>query len=216
MPKNALLACGVLSSLVYVAADILGALSWDGYHHASQAISELSAIGAPSRSRVLPLFLAYDLLVIAFGFGVRASAGRRQSLRVAGAFVVAVGTISLVATAFPMQLRGAERALTDMMHIVLTAATVLCILAGVGFAASAFGKGFRRYSIATIVTLLVFGILAGLDAPRVDANLPTPFLGITERINVGAYLLWVAVLAIALLRARPGGAAAPALRPLRS
>lgn len=209
MPRNALLLCGTLSSLVYGMADLLGALSWNGYHYASQAISELSAIGAPSRSQVFPLFVIYDLLVIAFGFGVRASAGRNRGLRVTGAFLIAVGVVGLVATQFPMQLRGAERALTDTMHIMLTAVIVLCIFIVVGFGAGAFGKGFRVYSIATVLVMLVFGVLAGLDGPRVDANLPTPFLGVTERINVGAYLLWVAVLAVALLRTHRHGRSHP-------
>jgi hypothetical protein len=42
--------------------------------------------------------------------------------------------------------------------------------------------------------------VAGLDAPRIEANLPTPWVGVTERINIGVFLLWVVVLATALLR----------------
>jgi len=132
MPRSALLACGVLSSLLYVATDIFGALTWQGYHYASQAISELGAIGAPSRPYVSPLFLAYDLLLIAFGIGVRRGAGRASRLRVTGGALIAIGAVGLVATQFPMQMRGTPPALTDTMHIVLTAATVLCILLAAG------------------------------------------------------------------------------------
>jgi len=32
------------------------------------------------------------------------------------------------------------------------------------------------------------------------ANLPTPWLGVTERISIFGYMLWIAVLAIVLLR----------------
>lgn len=216
MSRNALLACGILSSLVYVLADILGALSWDGYQYASQAVSELSAIGAPSRPYVLPAFLAYDLLMIAFGFGVRASAGRRRALRVTGACLIAIGAIGLAAFFFPMQLRGTERALTDTMHIVLTTLTALAILVAVGSSVGAFGNGFRLYAIATILVLLLFGVTAELDAPRIDANLATPYLGITERINIGAYLLWVAVLAIALLRTGLGESRPSAFKSIRT
>jgi hypothetical protein len=52
----------------------------------------------------------------------------------------------------------------------------------------------------------VFGVLTGLDAPRLAANLPTPWMGVWERINIFGYLLWIIVLAIILLRekgARP-------------
>jgi hypothetical protein len=48
--------------------------------------------------------------------------------------------------------------------------------------------------------LLVSGSLTFLYAPRLAANLPTPGMGLVERIDVGSYLLWVAVLAVLLLR----------------
>jgi hypothetical protein len=59
---------------------------------------------------------------------------------------------------------------------------------------------FRIYSIVTIVILLAFGALTTADASRVAANLPTPWVGLWERINIGVFLLWVVVLAIALMR----------------
>jgi uncharacterized membrane protein len=79
---------------------------------------------------------------------------------------------------------------------------VLLMLLAIGFGAAAFGKRFRLYSIATILMLVVGGVLTGLDQPRMEANLPTPWMGVWERINIGVFLLWVVVLAIALLRAQ--------------
>jgi hypothetical protein len=46
MARQLLLACGILSSLLYVATDILGGLRYEGYSFTSQAVSELMAIGA--------------------------------------------------------------------------------------------------------------------------------------------------------------------------
>ncbi len=43
-----------------------------------------------------------------------------------------------------------------------------------------------------------------MDGPRVAAQLPTPWLGIKERINIYASMLWVLVLAIKTLRAENG------------
>jgi len=68
-----------------------------------------------------------------------------------------------------------------------------------GFAAAALGKRFRIYSIVTIVILLVFGGLTGMDSPNIAANLPTPYVGIWERINITAFLTWIIALAITLL-----------------
>jgi hypothetical protein len=38
-----------------------------------------------------------------------------------------------------------------------------------------------------------------LEATRLAAHQPTPWLGIAERINIGAYLLWVMALALSQL-----------------
>jgi len=109
MVREVLLICGIASSLLYVATTILGAMRWKGYSSTSQTVSELSAIGAPSRPLVVPLFLTYSVLV--------------------------------------------------------------------------------------------FGALAGLDAPRIEENLPTLRVGVIERVSIFGSLLGFAVLAIRLLRA---------------
>lgn len=112
--------------------------------------------------------------------------------------MVAYGVIGLFWP--PMHMRGAEFTLTDTMHIVFAMVTVLLMLLAIGFGAAAFGKRFRLYSIATIALLVVFGALTGLQAPRIAANLPTPLVGIWERINIGVFRICVMALAIALLR----------------
>lgn len=179
-------------------------MRWEGYSYTSQTISELMAIDAPSRPLVVSLFLAYDVLVIAFGLGVWGSSGRNRALRVVAGLMVAYGVVCLVGPFVPMHLRevlakgGGTR--TDTMHIIVTSVLVLFILLQIGFGAAALGKRFRLYSIGTILVLVAFGALAGMDGSRLGANLPTPWLGVKERINILAYLLWVVVLAITLLR----------------
>jgi len=195
--------CGILAPMLYVGTDVVAALRWEGYSYAAQTISETFAIGAPTRSLILLRSVGYSLLVIAFGLGVLESARGRRRLLVAGGLLVGISIIDLLAPfVAPMNLRGAERTLTDTMHIVLASVDVLFILLIIGFGASAFGKRFRLYSIGTLLIVIAFGALAGLDAPRVAANLPTPWLGVTERISVFSYMLWLMVLAIGLLRER--------------
>jgi hypothetical protein len=57
-------------------------------------------------------------------------------------------------------------------------------------------------------TLLTCGILAPLLYVGSDivAAMPTPWLGVRERINIYGYMLWVAVLAIVLLREKKSAA----------
>ena len=58
----------------------------------------------------------------------------------------------------------------------------------------------RAERCATIVILLAFGGLTIANATRVATNLPTPWAGLWERINIGVFLIWVVVLAVILLR----------------
>ena len=200
--RKIFLVCGVLSSLLYVAMNVFVPMQWQGYSSASQTVSELSAIGAPTRPLWVPFGIAYTLLVAAFGWGVRASAHRNRPLRVAGGLLMAYGVIGLAWP--PMHLREVLAAgggtLTDTMHIVFAMVTVFLMLLAMGFGSTAFGRRFRLYSIATMVILFACGALTVPEAPEIQANLPTPWIGVWERINIGVFLLWVVVLAITLLR----------------
>ena len=170
--------------------------------------AKLSAIDAPSRPLVVPLGLAYSVLVIAFGVGVWGSAGRKRALCVVAGLLVGYGVACLAAPFTPMHLREVLATdgptLTETLHKTMAIVDALFLLLAIGFGATAFGKRFRVYSIGTILVLLVFGALAGLDAPQIEANLPTPWAGVTERISIFGSLLWVAVLATALLRVHVG------------
>ncbi len=188
---------------MYVGADVLAALQYPDYHsYTSQAISELTAVGAPTKDLVEPLFMAYAILAIAFGVGVWTSAPRQRGLHLLGGLLVGIGAVSLLAPLAPMHLRGTGNISSDAPHIVLTTVTVLFILAAIGFWAFLFGRRFRRYSLATLLTLLVFGAWTGFESTRLAAQQPTPWLGVAERTHIGAYLLWVLVLAVTLLRSR--------------
>jgi len=89
---------------------------------------------------------------------------------------------------------------SDTLHQVLAAVTVFFMFLAIGFGATGFGKRFRLYSIVTIVVLLVFGGLTFLEAPRLQMNLPTPWIGLWERVNISVFLMWVVVLAAVLFR----------------
>jgi hypothetical protein len=193
-----LIACGVISSVLYAAMLILIPLGWPGYSSAAQAVSELSAIGAPTRSLWAPLGVLYTVLVSAFGTGIVMQRPRKRSLRIAGSVLVVYGVLGLFWP--PMHLRGVQPTLTDALHVVFSVATVLLMLLAIVFGAAALGNAFHTFSVATIGVFVLFGTLTFLEAPRLAANLPTPWLGIWERVNIGAFLVWVAVFAMALSR----------------
>jgi len=200
--RKALLICGVVSSLLYGA--MIGTIRFEGYSRISQVPSELTAIGAPTRSLWMLLGAVYTVLVTAFGWGVWRSAGRSRALRIIGALMLAYGSLGLLWPFAAMHQRDVLAAgggtLSDTMHVALGGVTVLLMFLAIAVGATAFGKRFRLYSVSSIAILLAFGVLTFWEAPRLQANLPTPWIGLWERINISVFLLWVAVLATALLR----------------
>jgi len=209
--RKTLLVCGIVASLLYVIATVLGAMRWEGYSATSQTVSELFAIDAPSKSLVDPLFVIYSILWIAFGVGVWQSAGPTRVLRIAAVGLIGKEVEGLVVQLFfPMHQRGVATTANDPLHGILTYVGVAFFLTAIGFAATAFGRRFRLYSIATLLVCIAFGTLTGLDVPRMVGNQPTPWMGLFERINIFSYLLWAAVLAMMLLRGQATShAAAP-------
>jgi hypothetical protein len=99
-----------------------------------------------------------------------------------------------------MQPRGTGNLETDRPHIILTGVLVLLTLPSMGFGALALGKRFRIYSFVTLLTMVVTGVVSAPYGARLAAGQPTPGFGVTERILIYSSLLWIVVLAIALLR----------------
>jgi hypothetical protein len=126
--RKVLLACGILSALLYAFMNVFVPLQDPNYRFASQTVSELSAVGAPTRALWGRFGIVYSVLF--------------------------------------------------------------------------FGTRFRIYSIASLVALIVCGVLTGIESPRIAANLPTPSVGIWERLNIATFFLWVIALAVTLLRRR--------------
>ena len=196
-----LLLCGIASSVVYVATDVLAALSWPAYDYTAQSVSQLLAIGTPTRSFVFPLMSAYNALVVAFGVGVFASAGSTRSLRVTGILLVVYGIVSHMGlTLFPLRLGETEASDNAGAHIAITAAIVLSMLLFIAVGAIARGRIFRVYSGLTIMAIIVGGALTGMQVETLAAEGSSPWLGVVERVNIYSMMLWVAVFSIALLR----------------
>jgi hypothetical protein len=212
MTRKLLLACGVLAALVWMGTDIYASLRYAGYRYPFQVISDLSAVGAPSRAFVNQFDLAYVVLKIAFAVGVWVSADQKRALRLAAGALLASGVVDLVVFFFPWNPGEPGGSFSNVMHSILAGgANVLLMLTAIGLGAGADSTWFRLYSYGTLLVLLVSGGMMALldtgplDASTLSANLPPPWFGLTERINAYGFVLWMIVLALVRLGQRPAG-----------
>ena len=197
---KALLLCGVISSVWYFAINIFVPMQYGGYNVADFTVSELSAIGAPTRILWVLLVSPYPLLLAGLGWGVLRSSPSSKKLRIAGALIIAYSLFNLFWP--PMHLRGTPPTLTDALHIAWASVTVLLMLLMMGFGAAALDRKFRIYTIWSMVLLLLFGIMTSAYAPNIPTNGPTPMIGIWERINLGIFLIWIVLFALKILRVK--------------
>lgn len=212
MLRKLLLGSGLASSVLYIAADIIGSLRYPGYSWLDQEFSELTAQGAPTRPLMIALVeLPYNLLVLALAAGLWTATGPRQrAARIAAAALVGYVLFGFIGgTITPMNTRevlaAGEATSRNAFHGPMTMVSSISCAAAIVFGGQLLGKRFRYYSYATVVTLVVFGALAGSQIPQMEANQPTPWMGLEERVNIYAIMLWFAVLAVGLLRAEATG-----------
>ena len=208
MSRKILLGCGIVTAVWWVAMDIVGSLRYPGYSYRDQTISELSAQGSPVRMfMMLVSGIPYAVLLIGFGLGVWRAAGGSRAGRISAAVIIAEAVWGFAGgLAFPMATRAASAAgqdtLRNQMHAWYGIGMPILFVVAVGFGSRLLGRRFRYFSYAIILVTFVFGLVQSLQASAMLANRPTPWMGAEERVCAYAPMLWFAVLAIGLSRAR--------------
>ncbi len=199
---RALLACGLIAPLVYLATDSIASSRDAGYSWTDQAVSELFALEAPTHDLVVTLFTIYNALLFAFAVGVWRAA-RDSRARRAIAVLLAASACLGVATDFfaPMHLRGTPQGSSGQWHLILTGVQTLFIFAALACGTRTLGQSFRAGSWFAIVILLVAGPLTGWLTGDMESATATPWLGVAERVLIYAWLAWTGALAIASLHA---------------
>jgi len=186
--NKVLLICGILAPLLFICTDILAGILYTGYNFIYQSISELSAVGAPTRLLVVLLNVVFNVLLIAFVLGIWVSANRNRLLRITALMILGNAVVTLIWAFFPMKLGEAP----SDINVVLGAVSVIFFLLAIGFGASAYKNWFRLFSIGILATFLILAIFAFMVA--------TTHIGVQERTMTYSYILWLAVLSILLLR----------------
>lgn len=196
--KKLLLICGVISPLIYIGMTILGGALIPGYSHIKDTVSELMSPEAPNKGLMDTLMALSSVFSTLFGIGIllfaKASAQSSRLGVIGGVLLIILGILQIVVVLFfPQDPMGADLTFQGKMHIGLVAVEALMsilipLLLGLWLRKTGLMPGPGIYSIVSAALIVVMGIAI--------FPLGTSIMGLTERITVMIYELWMIIIAL--------------------
>ena len=194
---------GIVAPLFYIVPTVVGGLLRPGYSHLSNSVSDLLASGAPNRIYLMIPFTVYPIFLSVFGFGLfailRSKPPPLNSQRGLIGFILigaSMGILGILTmTIFPQDPHGTPMTTPGLMHLILVAvqaisAMTAILLIGFWFRSNGF-SGYFIYSIISFVVLLITGIISIIGVTQ-----GSQFIGLFERLNVGAIVQWLIVIGL--------------------
>lgn len=185
--------CGVLSLLSYLAMVIFSPLAYPGYDWMTMAVSELSAVGAPSRELAAQLNSLFGPcgIVSVMAVCVAVAGCRTGKLRLGVYCFAAMEWLCMVGySCFPWVSEADHLIFQNVMHLAITVLVVLLsIVSLVLIAVSARKENLRSLGIWAGICL------AAMLVGAVGTNaLPQSVFGIFERLSTISAVVFNAVL----------------------
>jgi hypothetical membrane protein len=182
-----LVICGIIAPIWFIIMWIVSGAMYPGYHHVTQHISELGAVGSPVAWFFNPLGLGiYGLLIIAFSYGLYR--GIKESL-VGPALLGLSGVGIILVGIFPM-----PHPAHSLAFFILAISVILsCFTLPVYFKRDVRWKSLQKYTLLTGVLALIFLFVL----------IPGSWIGIgglIQRIWGAILWVWMFVLAVRLYR----------------
>ena len=195
--NKTLLFCGIIAALLNLGMDLLAGKLLKGYSFAAQSMSELGALGSPTRPLVVGLSLFASVFMIAFGLGVWLTVGPAVLPRIVAGLILGNVISGLIATLFfPNQF--GVRPEFGTPGVLLMFVSVLCFVLAMVFGAAAFHGWMRLLSIAIPTAYILLAILRFATAAS-SAQRDLVLIGVQERTMAYSFMMWVMALAIYLL-----------------
>jgi hypothetical protein len=199
---------GLAAAAVYIGATAAGSLLDPKYSQIRQHISDLTATGASTWAALVGPYVAYNLLVLAFAFGLYGTSPRGR-LWAGGLGLLALNALAGVGmvTWLREDVGGVPTTFAGAGHLVLAGISSLTIVLG----SIVFGFAFRRSAAWRPLATFSFAVAVGFATLGPMAAIATTaksdLVGLAERGPIGLFVVWLLVVAwFSLRRAR---------RPLR-
>lgn len=192
---NWLCLCGVLSIVFYLLHDIIGAINYPGYNWMSQAVSDLTAVDAPSFVIASGFTTVYKILhCVALVLVCILVKDERKSLRVGIYLYTIMGFVSSIGYAlFPLSSAGYDGSVQSFIHVyVLTVLVVL--LSIVSLTIIAIGSFKSNYKLLGVLACVFLGLMfIGAIGSQI---VPNEMFGIIERFSTYSAVIFNGILGI--------------------
>lgn len=195
---NWLCLSGIVGTVFYVLHDFIGGMYYPGYDRLSQALSDLTAVDAPSFVIASSLTSLYALFacVCCTLVSIVVQTMSSRTLRAGVHLFAIMNWISAIGySLFPLSSSGYEGTLQDIIHVYIV--TVLVVLLSIVSLVLVIIGGFRedkRYQSLSVWALLA---LAFMFMGAVLVNLvPPEYFGVVERFSTYSAVLFTAILGV--------------------
>nr|AWI66809.1 hypothetical protein [Piromyces sp.] len=192
---------GVIALLSYTAAVIISPYAYPGYNWKAQAVSDLSAEKAPSRSLWNKLASLYNACSIVCGTCVSIYVSSNKQFSKLFEIGIYIFTIMLWISkvgyeSFPLPEGGKDiKSFQEIMHIVVTILVVLLSIISLILLISAGFKNIDERNIGIWALIALIMMFVGAVGQGI---VPTDYFGIVERFSVFAAVGFTAVLGVYL------------------
>lgn len=193
---------GIIGVVINVVHVVLGGYLWNGYNHLMQPISDLTAIGAPNRITMTIIVMIYNICMIFFSISTYLYARDYTSklTKLGMKIYMIMHLLTLFIHIFPQDLRRPMGTLYSIIHmglfgiiLILTLIVLLLIVLGL-----MNQEEFYYFAIFSLVISVIFIITMLLFTFFFFLRLP--YVGLIEKINVGAFQLWTLILSFKLIK----------------
>ena len=199
---------GIAGPIMFTAVIAILGLVRTNYSHVEHHISQLGATSAQYAVVQNINFILTGLLFIAFGVGLYRSVGQGKAGKIGSGLVVLVGIGAIGSGVFPEDLLPApsEPTFSDSVHNLFSVLLFLAVMTAAIIFSRCLPRDdvWRRYRPYSLITgVVAFGllVLAGLSDPEQGKiSALQPWAGLLQKLFVGVWMVWIAVMAIRLFR----------------
>ena len=189
------LVSGLLCVLFYLLHDIVGAMNYPGYDPMCQAVSDLTAVDAPSFAVASGYSAVYGVFsCLCCAMLCMITTNERRELRIGIRLFTVMNMVSAIGySLFPLTSGGYDGSFQSFVHVyVLTALVVLLSIASsVMLSIGGSRDGRKILSIISIIALLCmfFGAVG-------TSVFPEEFFGLVERFSTYSAVIFIGFLGV--------------------